>query len=717
VTVDADYPGAQLSNTAEIDSSPLPDPDPTDDSSTDVDDVDRLADLGISIDDAPDPVTLGGDVTYSITVTNAGPSDTSGVVATIALPAGATFVSADAACAPPALGLVVCTVGDLPVGGTALLDVVLNPTVAGTLNVGAFVVGSDADPVAGNNADSEATEVVALPPTDVDVSVVLADSPDPVIESNALAYTLTVGNDGPGTASAVEVTQQLPAGTTFVSASAGCSEAAGLVTCTVGNLNNSATAVRSVVVTAPPAVAALSSSAHVTTTSTDTDATNDDDVEATAMLPTTVTTDVDLAVTIADAPDPVDVGGSLTYTVGVSNAGPDDATDATVTISLPAGVTFTSAVPGQGTCSQAAGVVTCPLGALASGASTTITVVVTPTAAGSITANASVATTDDDNVAANDTASTTTMVNAPTPTTPSADLSIVKVDVPDPVSAGERITYTMTVTNAGPGDALDVVVTDPVPAATTVDQVLDGGSLNGGVVSWNLGSVAAGASVSVRLIVLVDVNHDGDLTNTATVASPTADPDPSDNSATAVTTDDPAGVDLALDKTVDDTSAAIGDTITYTIVVSNAGPADATGVEVEDDLPKGLDFVSAKADRGAFDDATGIWTVGDLDAGDEATLTLRARITQVAGPALTNLAAVASLDQTDETPANDEAEAELEVLVEDVRIIDPHEEGEALAYTGLNVTMALWILLALLVIGGGLIWTGSRLSRGTHRAS
>jgi uncharacterized repeat protein (TIGR01451 family) len=84
--------------------------------------------------------------------------------------------------------------------------------------------------------------------------------------------------------------------------------------------------------------------------------------------------EADLAITKSDAPDPVALGSDLTYTVTVTNNGPDASTGSTVTDTLPAGVTFVSATPSQGSCS---GTVTCDLGLLASGASATVAIVVT----------------------------------------------------------------------------------------------------------------------------------------------------------------------------------------------------------------------------------------------------------------------------------------------------------------------------------------------------
>ena len=129
----------------------------------------------------------------------------------------------------------------------------------------------------------------------------------------------------------------------------------------------------------------------------------------------------DLSLTKADAPDPVPVGGNLTYTVTVTNNGPGDALDVVLTDALPAGSTFVSASPGAPTCTPAGGVVTCNLGAVANGASEIVTIVVTHDTAEIITNTASVTSTSPDAVAGNNEGTeVTTVEDSPTPI-PAAD--------------------------------------------------------------------------------------------------------------------------------------------------------------------------------------------------------------------------------------------------------------------------------------------------------
>lgn len=90
-----------------------------------------------------------------------------------------------------------------------------------------------------------------------------------------------------------------------------------------------------------------------------------------------------LSITKAATPDPVAVGTNLTYTLTVTNGGPNDAPSVTVTDALPAGVTFVSATPTQGSCAGSS-TVTCSLGTILSAGTAAITLMVTPTTAGTL---------------------------------------------------------------------------------------------------------------------------------------------------------------------------------------------------------------------------------------------------------------------------------------------------------------------------------------------
>src|SRR5690606_36372358 len=88
--------------------------------------------------------------------------------------------------------------------------------------------------------------------------------------------------------------------------------------------------------------------------------------------------------------------------------------------------------------------------------------------------------------------------------------------------------------------------------------------------------------------------------------------DTEDDYASAITTPVIQSADLSLTKTVNNTTPLVGSQVTFEVVVTNAGPQDVTDVEATDLLPTGYTFVSASATAGAYNSATGLWTVGSI---------------------------------------------------------------------------------------------------------
>ena len=122
----------------------------------------------------------------------------------------------------------------------------------------------------------------------------------------------------------------------------------------------------------------------------------------------------DLSVAKSDSPDPVDVESSLTYTIEVSNAGPSGANGITLTDPLPDDVSLESVSASQGTCSEADETITCDLGSLGSAETATVTLVVMPSAEGTVTNTATVSAVEVDPDPSNNSATESTTVQAST---------------------------------------------------------------------------------------------------------------------------------------------------------------------------------------------------------------------------------------------------------------------------------------------------------------
>ena len=235
----------------------------------------------------------------------------------------------------------------------------------------------------------------------------------------------------------------------------------------------------------------------------------------------------DVSITMSDAPDPTMVGGQLTYTLTVANAGPDRADEVVITDDLPAGVTYRSS---QGNCEYAAGTVTCRLGSVARGEVFSLSIAVTPDRSGSITNVATVQASGNDPATANNQASATTTVRD------TADLSVSMTDSPDPVNVGQQLTYTLAVTNGGPSAASAVTLTDTLPAGVKfVSATADQGSCtySEATVTCALGGLAAGATTRARIV--VKPTRAGTITNSAVVSGAEGDPNSVDNTAGATT--------------------------------------------------------------------------------------------------------------------------------------------------------------------------------------
>ncbi|MCB0043624.1 MAG: DUF11 domain-containing protein, partial [Caldilinea sp.] len=189
-------------------------------------------------------------------------------------------------------------------------------------------------------------------------------------------------------------------------------------------------------------------------------------------------------------------------------------------------------------CYEDSGIVTCEVGELAAGAGASYLVQVRVNSAivnGTSIANTAYVTSPVESDASNN-ASTAT-VTALQSALGLADMTIGKSDGPDPVTAGELLTYTLVVTNNGPAVATDVSVVDLLPAGTSFVSVTSTQGLCNGGVSCQLGDVAVGATATITVVVRVDSDTPaGDVTNNARVSAANPDPTPGNNSASATTT-------------------------------------------------------------------------------------------------------------------------------------------------------------------------------------
>jgi uncharacterized repeat protein (TIGR01451 family) len=497
----------------------------------------------------PAVVTAGTNLTYTLTLTNNGPSDAQTVSLTDATPAGTTFVSASSATGftqtTPAVGgtgTVTETAPSMAAGATATFTIVVQATSSdanGSTITNTATVTSPTDTNTANNTATSSSTVV----TSADLAVTKT-GPATVTAGANVTYTITLTNNGPSDAANVSLSDTLPTGTTFVSEThpAGFTSTTpgaggtGTVTENAATLAASGTATFTLVVKANSNLSSANTLSNTATVSSQT--TDPSPGDNTSTTSAAISTSADLAVTKA-GPATVTAGANVTYTVTLTNNGPSDSQGVSLTDAVPTNTTFVSETHPTGFSSTTpavggTGTITETTATFAGGSTATFTIVVKVNAnaasASSISNTATVSATTTDPNNANNTSAVTSSVAT------SADMSVTKTGPAGPVDAGSPVTYTVAVTNGGPSDAQAVVVTDTVPAGATINSIsFPQGSQGTGTASntWNLGTVATGATVTGTVV--VTFSNAGNETDTAAVSSSTSDPTPNNNSATATT--------------------------------------------------------------------------------------------------------------------------------------------------------------------------------------
>jgi uncharacterized repeat protein (TIGR01451 family) len=275
-----------------------------------------------------------------------------------------------------------------------------------------------------------------------------------------------------------------------------------------------------------------------------------------------------------------------------------------------------------------------------------ITGTVSPSASGTITNTANIVLPGG---LQNTSPSTTSTVNT-TVVPASADLAASKSGLANSPAPGNA-TYTITITNKGPGAATNAIIRDQIAAGATFVSASDGGTFANGIVTWPAITInpTDANNPAVTRTVTVNLPANGTYTNTASVTSDTQDPTPNDNQS-PFTTQVPgtASADIVTRKSGPTGLSAAPGNATYTIATTNNGPADATNVVIRDQIAAGATFVSA-SDGGTFANGVVTWPAITLTNGQTATRTIT--VTLPVNGSYTNTSSNTS-DTPDPTPGN-----------------------------------------------------------------
>jgi uncharacterized repeat protein (TIGR01451 family) len=663
-----------LSNTATV-AAPggVTDPTPGNNSATDSDTLAASADVSITKTDGVTTATPGGSVAYTITASNAGPSNVTGATVADTFPASLTcsWTCAGAGggtCTAAGSGNINATI-NLPSGGsvTYTASCTISAAATGTLSNTSTVTapGGVTDPTPGNNTATDSDTLAAS----ADLSVTKTDGVTTATPGGSVTYTVTASNAGPSNATGVTVADTFPASLTCTWTCAG----SGGGTCTAagsGNINGSVNLPSggSVTYTASCTISAaatgtLSNTATVAAPAGVTDPTPGNN---SATDSDTLAASADLAITKTDGVTTATPGGSVTYTVTASNAGPSSATGATVADTFPASLTctWTCAGSGGGTCTAAGsgninGTVNLPSGgSVTYTASCTISAAASGTLSNTATATAPAGVTDP--TPGNNSATDSDTLGA------SADLFLTKTDGVTTAAPGSSVTYTITASNSGPSNATGATVADTFPASLTCTWTCagSGGGTCTAAGSGNINSsvnLPSGGSVTYTASCAISVSATGTLANTATVTAPAGVTDPASGNNSATDSDTlAASADLSITKNDSITAATPSGSTTYTIVAANAGPSNAPGSTVTDSLPAALTCTWTCAGTGGGTcTAAGSGNIGatvNLPAGGSVTYTVSCTISAGDTGTIANTATVAAgAGVTDPAPGNNSA--------------------------------------------------------------
>lgn len=247
----------------------------------------------------------------------------------------------------------------------------------------------------------------------------------------------------------------------------------------------------------------------------------------TASLPHALQSDVSVSESASAATATTNI--QVTFQTTIQNSGPAPTLNVVITNQLPPDAIVGPITSSQGTNTNTENQILCYVGNLAAGQSAWLKVVATLGHAGALTNYASAGGSSPDMIVSNNYAAAVTTFNV----IPVSDVAVTQVLPSAPVVVGSNVAYTLTVTNQGPSDASNVILSDSFPSgATIVSFTTSQGSLgnSGTSVSGNLGLIPNGSSATVSLVVIPA--DPGLLVNTASVSSDNQDSNPANNQST-----------------------------------------------------------------------------------------------------------------------------------------------------------------------------------------
>jgi uncharacterized repeat protein (TIGR01451 family)/fimbrial isopeptide formation D2 family protein len=610
------------------------------------------------------PVNAGDPIAFDITVSNsaaAGTGTAYEVTLSDPLPDGITWSEDSTACSISGTGddqVLSCSWASLAPGESATVRVsgTTGSEVCGSVpNTATVAVANEPVGNQGNNSD-DATVVVDCP----DLQVVKSAVRTPISAGDEAVFTITVTNVGPGTAYEVTLHDVLPGSADWQTTTAGCSITNDVLDCAFDSL--AAGAHLDIIVSGTTTAADCPSLHNVVTVGVsnesadaETQANNTDDADLAVLCP-------DIHVDKSADNSPISAGDMASFTITVSNDGAGNAYDVELHDALPdGGIAWTEdsascEITGTGDDQS----LDCDFGTLEPGESASVTVSGETTAAncGTIpnTARATASNESAEDASDNDDTASISVE--------CADITLTKTPDDPSVNATDKIGFTITVSNsnaAGTGTAKGVTVNDTLPVNAGLGWSIDaansdpGWSIVNGELRFGPADLAAGASVSVHIVSHTTPATCGTIHNEAAV---TTTNDGSDSDVSDIEVLCP---DVRIIKEADNSPILAGQAASYTITVWNAGDGTAYDVELTDSLPAGLAWTDNSE---LCEIAGGVLTCdfGDLDNGQQASVTVSAPTSVEDCGDLPNLATVEAANEA--APDTEDNEARATIIVQ-----------------------------------------------------
>ncbi len=630
----------------------------------------NAADLQIGMNALRTPTAAGDSVTWSVSITNAGPATATNITlqnnyptefnVTNVAPSVGTWNSATKTWSIPSL-----------VNGgfqTITFRGLANCYTTSLRNFAQVMTATQTDPDSPHGDDINQTadqddefvlnyNALTCTANNADLALTSSLIRTPILNGDSLVFNIVVSNSGPLAATGVTVKNVIPASLSALIATTTTGSVTG-DTWTVGNLANGASATltfRGVVTLAATArVFAQVQTGSPTDSDSphgnDTNQTADEDDETALSIAATGSPSADLALTMTATPTAVGVGSNVAFTLTLTNNGPSAATGVTVRDVLPTGLTQGTTSPSIGTFS--AGNWTIPT--LASGASATLTINASVSAITTTIRNFAQVTASglpDPDSAPNNNATTTPVEDdeavavLSNQSNSQCDLDVVlSCPYATALPIYQNVNFVCTVRNTGGAAASGVRVGLTVPTGLAFSSSsTTRGSYDSWAGVWLVGNVAAGETVTLT-INLFTLQTTTSMFAQVVAASPTdVDSSPNNNAAGVNAQEDDESVlrvpnvapqrriDMELTHTANVSLVQTNTAVAFTVVIDNKGDTTASGVTVKYPLPVGMTFGSATAQQGNYNATTGIWTVGSMAAAQRLLLTVNATVTATTG--------------------------------------------------------------------------------------